>query len=173
VEKLIEENRNIVYVSRISRLLLTINKNLQVLRPLAYASEVGESFRPITSSYIVKFLYAISWGYVFLDTGIRVHKVNDKSYEIISLTFFDSLTWHVLASMVLPAFTIHAIVENSKKLFKKSNIQNIPLKKYTPTVIGLCSIPFIIHPLDHFTDYLMNNTIRQFYCNKLPKNLQH
>jgi len=91
----------------------------------------------------------------------------------MSLTFFDTFTWHILASMVLPAFTIHAIVENSKKLFLKANIQKTSIKKYGPTFIGLCSIPFIIHPLDHFSDYIMNNTIRKIYCDKLPNLSKH
>jgi len=141
---------------------------------MAYASEIGESFRPITKSYIVKFLYGVSWGYIFLDTGISVHKVSTQSYEVMSITFFDTFTWHILASMVLPAVTIHAIVDNSKKIFKKSNIKNnSPIKKFGPTVIGLCSIPFIIHPLDHFTDYFMDNTFRKIYSDKLPKKLEH
>lgn len=92
----------------------------------------------------------------------------------MSLTFFDTFTWHILASMVLPAITIHAIVDNSKKMISKVKISNKKsLIKYGPTFIGLCSIPFIIHPLDHFTDYFMDYTFRYFYSDKLPKKLEH
>ena len=34
--------------------------------------------------------------------------------------------------------------------------------KYIPTIMGLGSIPLIIHPIDNFTDYLMNNTLRPY-----------
>lgn len=146
---------------------------MQKLRPLAYASEVGESFRPLTSSYVVKFLYGVSWGYIFIDTGLSAHKVSNESPTIISLTVFDTFTWHILASMVLPAITIHAIVDNSKKLMLKGNIKRKSFLKYGPTFLGLCSIPFIIHPLDHFTDFFMDNTLRKIYNDKLPKKLAH
>ena len=33
--------------------------------------------------------------------------------------------------------------------------------KYLPVAIGLSSIPFIVHPIDHFTDYLLDNTYRK------------
>ena len=143
------------------------------IRPLAYTSEVGEAFRPLTSSIFVKFLYGVSWSYIFLDTGLKVHKVNNESYTVMSLTFFDTFTWHIFASMVLPAITIHAIVDNAKKLISKRNIQNKQILKFGPTLIGLSSIPLIIHPLDHFTDYLMDYTFRMAYSDKLPKKLGH
>lgn len=40
------------------------------------------------------------------------------------------------------------------------------LFKYFPTLIGLCSIPFIIHPIDHFVDYFMDNTYRKLFNQK-------
>ena len=92
----------------------------------------------------------------------------------MSLTFFDTFTWHIFASMLLPAFTIHAIVNNSKKLFTKMNLKNTStIKKYGPSAIGLSSIPLIIHPLDHLTDYAMDNSLRKIYGEKLPKKIQH
>ena len=149
------------------------NRNMQRIRPIAYASEVGESFRPITSLFLVRFLYGVSWGYIFLDTGLNIRKLGDKSFEIKSLTFFDTFTWHILASLVLPATTIHAIVGQSKKIITKINIKNKNILKFGPTFMGLCSIPFIIHPLDHLTDYFMDNTLRKLYSDKLPKKLEH
>jgi hypothetical protein len=32
--------------------------------------------------------------------------------------------------------------------------------KFIPSIIGLLSIPLIIHPIDHATDFVMDNTIR-------------
>lgn len=34
---------------------------------------------------------------------------------------------------------------------------------YAPVAIGLGSIPIIIHPIDTFTDYLMDNTFRKIF----------
>lgn len=143
---------------------------MSTLRPLAYTSEIGEAFRPLSSSYFVKFMYGVSWSYVLLDTGLKVHKVSNESPTVISLTLFDTFTWHIFASMLLPAVTIHAIVGNSKKLLNKANVQNKFVMKYSPTLIGLVSIPLIIHPLDHLTDFMMDYTLRMAYKDLLPKN---
>ena len=39
-------------------------------RPLAYASEFGESFRPFVHPYFVNSMYGLSFFYVFVDVGI-------------------------------------------------------------------------------------------------------
>ena len=75
------------------------------LRPLAYMNEMGEAFRPITSVYFIRFLYVISWSYIFIDTAIKVYNVNKESNTVIKFTFFDTLTWHLFASMILPSLT--------------------------------------------------------------------
>jgi len=59
-----------------------------------------------------------------------------------------------IASMALPAFTIHSAVKYSKPLFK--NVQNPRLKLWGPTVTGLSlvpGLPFVFdHPVERATD---------------------
>lgn len=137
------------------------------LRPLAYMNEIGEAFRPITSVYFVRFLYGISWNYIFIDTAVKVNKAKNHSYKVIKLTFFDTLTWHLLASMLIPSLTIHSLVKFSKKLFNFCGIRSQNFLKYGPTIFGLTAIPFIIRPIDDFTDNLMDRTIRLCYKDNL------
>jgi len=142
---------------------------LKIARPMAYASEVGESFRPIVSRNVVRFLYGISWAYVIVDTGVSTYEVKRFGQEAMQYTCLDKAIWHTFASMLLPAFTIHTIVHQSGNLFKKIFGKTSKLGVWLPVALGLCSIPFIIHPLDHLTDYVMDNTLREYvYKGKIP-----
>ena len=71
--------------------------------------------------------------------------------------------------MALPALTIHSIVYSSNIILKNIFIGNRyrKLVKYGPSIIGLSSIPFIIQPLDHLTDWIMDRTLRNLYGSKL------
>ena len=49
--------------------------------------------------------------------------------------------------------------EGEKKIvFDDDQLKNV--KRFAPTLIGLCSIPFIIHPIDGSVDILLDNTLR-------------
>jgi fission process protein 1 len=37
------------------------------------------------------------------------------------------------------------------------------LKTWAPTFSGLGSIPFIVHPIDDFVDFVMDNTTRKWF----------
>ena len=227
---------------------------IKKLRPLAYASEVGESFRPLVKPWIVTTMYGLSIGYCLVDTGIHTtnvwniliarnkqsntyhprfmdltpsadpsvlptngteryvetyssdsfdSKLSDNQIKFYTaINFADRAFWHTWASMILPAFTIHQIVKYSEiglrsglaqmKRFKlsdnlkfpRSNVNDfittltyetdktkvLQLLKYSrvgSTIAGLCAIPFIIHPLDHGVDVVMDNMIRPMYSKYL------
>lgn len=95
----------------------------------------------------------------------------------------DTLLWQMFASVVIPGFTINRQVDHSYftqiqilitnfilscricwltgKAFKMSKIKG-PVAKWTPTLIGLISIPFIIHPIDHAVDQVMDVSYRKY-----------
>lgn len=156
--------RPIVYVNSFLR---TLPKIISKQRYLAYASEVGESFRPIVPKYIINTAYAASILYVCFDVGMHTEnliKQNKSRKEVIVLTS-DKILWHSFASMILPAITVHSIVKYSSIGIHKYNMfNNYPkVKGWAPTVFALMCIPFIIHPIDHVTDFAMDNTIRKLY----------
>lgn len=143
------------------------------LRYLGYANEVGESFRYqyprfVVPSYVIAFGYcccdAVSSGYrefnnSNVEKDINSSMINDSKKEA-AIAAFDTLLWQSLASVAIPGGTINVIVRATRFVASKS----IPsIAKNSPTVAGLISIPIIIHPIDQFTDYLMDNTIRQYY----------
>lgn len=155
-----------------------LSKALASQRFLAYSSEVGESFRNVIPQKVLKTLYGLSILYVGADTFEKTHNFyninKNKKNTIIYAT--DLLMWHTMASMVFPAITIHTIVKQSNNLLTKSKLhfdfikKNPKLGLYIPVVVGLISVPFIIHPIDHFTDFLMNNSIRKLYHEYIKDN---
>ena len=162
-----------------------INQIRTLARPLAYTSEVGEAFRPIIPRAIVNTAYAISIGYVLADTAFHTRSVykklyndmkyqhlnNDERSKQLAINCVDKTVWHTFASMVLPALTVHTVVKFSGKSYSYGASKFIPhvinAAKYArvgSVGTGLLIIPFIIHPLDHLTDYVMDNTLlRKWY----------
>lgn len=62
---------------------------------------------------------------------------------------------------MIPGLTINRICWSVGKGLKLAKIQH-PLAKWAPTLVGLASIPFIIHPIDQGVDVLMDNTYRKY-----------
>jgi hypothetical protein len=133
---------------------------MESARPLAYASEVGESFRKVFPR-LVKPLYALSIGYVFADIGIKYYHVRQKPFEYRKWFLADVSIWHLSASLVLPAIIINRYVHGLAGVLARLRFGNT-FVKLAPTLTALCLIPFIIHPIDHFTDYAMDKTFRKY-----------
>ena len=154
------ELRPAAYARTAARIPKYVLRSIELARPLAYASEVGESFRKVFPK-LVKPLYALSIGYVFADISIKYYSVIHKSYEYRKWFLVDLSIWHLGASLVLPAVVINRYIHTLAWCMAKMNFGNRAMK-IIPTVTALCLIPFIVHPLDHFTDYAMDATYRKY-----------
>ncbi|KAG5192971.1 WD40-repeat-containing domain protein [Tribonema minus] len=68
----------------------------------------------------------------------------------------------MLASVAIPGATINVTVKAAKALLQHKALARAPLavRKWAPTAVGLCAIPFIIHPIDNAVDYAMDRTLR-------------
>lgn len=75
----------------------------------------------------------------------------------------DTLLWQLLASVVIPGFTINRICSLSLHVLKRHTSLSLKRSKWTTTAIGLLSIPFIIKPIDHSVDWMMDRTLRKLY----------
>ena len=155
-----DDTRAAAYARFVARIPSMIAKTMQVARPLAYASEVGESFRHVFPS-LVKPLYALSIGYVVGDIGIKFYQVSHKNTNYKKWYLLDLSLWHLGASLVLPAVVINRYIHTTASVLGKMNM-SVKIVKFAPTVTALCLIPFIVHPLDHFTDYLLDNSFRKY-----------
>ncbi|XP_061396955.1 mitochondrial fission process protein 1 [Musca vetustissima] len=133
------------------------------VRYLGYCNEVGEAFRRLVPSKLVTASYVVSTGYVCADTIDKSYKdyKQGASVKNVAITATDVFIWQILASVVIPGFTINRITYLSGRLLRQANVKKA-IAKYLPTAFGLTSIPFIIPPIDHSVDYLMDNTYRKF-----------
>lgn len=155
-----DQSRPAAYARVLARLPKYATRAMEVSRPLAYASEVGESFRKVFPK-LVKPLYALSIGYVVGDIGIKSFNARHKNMEYRKWFLVDLSLWHLGASLILPAVVINRYVHGLARVLVKMNMST-KMATYLPTLSALCLIPFIVHPIDHFTDWAMDNSFRKY-----------
>uniref|UniRef100_A0A336M407 Mitochondrial fission process protein 1 n=1 Tax=Culicoides sonorensis TaxID=179676 RepID=A0A336M407_CULSO len=149
------------------------NENVDIyrdtlLRYLGYSNEVGEAFRSLVKKQVVHASYAVAIGYVLCDTADKA-KQKYKLPEALGggargalIASGDTLIWQMLASVMIPGFTINRICWATKKLLTMTEARKLGWIKFVPTLIGLASIPLIIHPIDRGVDELMDKTYRKY-----------
>ncbi|KAJ7122727.1 mitochondrial 18 KDa protein-domain-containing protein [Mycena epipterygia] len=134
-------------------------------RYIAYTSDVGEAFRPVVPPWVVSAAYGVSWLYLAGDVSyesFKAHRRGPTPLEAahfsepvrIGMTAVERATFQSIASMALPAFTIHTAVKQAKKAFDKSKSPR--LRAWGPTATGLAIVPILPylfdHPVEHVTD---------------------
>ncbi|KIP07723.1 hypothetical protein PHLGIDRAFT_105335 [Phlebiopsis gigantea 11061_1 CR5-6] len=134
-------------------------------RYIAYTSDVGEAFRPVVPPAVVTAAYGVSWLYLTGDVGYESYKAHRRGPSPLEAAHFSEPTrvgmvavkravFQSIASMALPAFTIHTAVKQAKKAFV--NVQNPKVKTWGPTATGLAIVPVLPYlfdkPVEHATD---------------------
>ncbi|SCU79904.1 LAFA_0B06392g1_1 [Lachancea sp. 'fantastica'] len=159
-------------------------------RYVAYTSDVGESFRPVFSPVFVKLGYGISWAYILGDVSYTswVAKLRKEGRYRAGLKPWDEIPaadpklvesgelahlpdWKMVglermifqsvASMGLPAFTIHSTVKYSGTWFNKQFPKNAALRTWGPIALGLSVVPVLPYlfdkPIEHLLDQVFQN----------------
>lgn len=127
------------------------------VRLLGYANEIGESFRFIYPG-LVGPSYMLATGYCFCDVIDKAHKSykrNDPTKQILTNSF-DAAVWQILASVTFPGFVINRTVHASTYVLTNLTKSSPAAIKWVPVMIGICTIPFIVEPIDHGTSLLMD-----------------
>ncbi|PRP79012.1 hypothetical protein PROFUN_13254 [Planoprotostelium fungivorum] len=140
----VESNaRYVGYLARYRAILVAAT------RYLAFTSDVGEAFRPLVKPGIVKAAYGISWLYVIGDVSWEGHKAwkIQQDPTTVAGMMLKRAVFQGVASMALPALTIHSVVKYSGKLFSRSAHPN--LRVWGPTVAGLATVPALPFMFDH------------------------
>lgn len=158
--------RYAAYASRFRTILLSAQ------RYVAYTSDIGESFRPIAHPNMVRVAYGISWAYLIGDVSNEGYKAYTRNQEILHPTEHASAdgtmqlaapgkvpaidhyasvmtqraVFQSVASMGLPAFTIHSLVRYSGQALK--NVKNARLRTWGPIGIGLAAVPALPYMFD-------------------------
>lgn len=156
-------------------------------RYVAYTSDIGESFRPVAHPRLVTAAYGISWTYILGDVAFESWKarqielgqyvpglmpwhekpeVDEKQAKLMSASAPDwrfvgakRAVFQSVASMGLPALTIHSMVKYSGKAMK--NVKNVKLRTFGPIGLGLAVVPALPYmfdePVEHAVDYIFDN----------------
>ncbi|KAL0949873.1 hypothetical protein HGRIS_009906 [Hohenbuehelia grisea] len=153
-------------------------------RYVAYTSDIGEAFRPVVPPWIVTAAYGVSWLYLAgsSDVSYESYKAHRKGPSATEAVHFSEPTrigivavqracFQSIASMALPAFTIHTAVKQATKAFK--NVQNPRVKAWGPTVSGLAIVPILPYLFDHPVEHVTEKTfdwIREKIVEQQAKN---
>lgn len=147
------------------------------LRYTAYSNEIGEAFRPLVPVKWVYASYGAAAAYVAVDTITKARQAHRKAtrenmpdhWAFVRRATMDCLIWQTLASVILPGATIHTIVSVSKKaVYQRFTMPMVRMS--LPTVIGLASIPWVVHPIDWSVEHFMQSVIRpRFFPPLKPK----
>lgn len=134
------------------------------VRLLGYTNEVGESFRYVFPKGVVP-SYCIAFAYVLADTQDKAMKQyradGNKITRQLGISTLDCLVWQTLASVFVPGFVIHQFVKVAKIATQKTDRFGAKAK-FIPVAVGLCAIPFIVKPIDHGVDLLLDHSLRKW-----------
>ncbi|KAG6335048.1 hypothetical protein ID866_4050 [Astraeus odoratus] len=136
-------------------------------RYIAYSSDVGEAFRPLVSPAVVRTAYGISWLYLSADVSYEAYKAHRRGPSPIEAAHLSEPTrvglvavkravFQSIASMALPAFTIHTVVARSKPLF--SRLKHPRIRTWGPTVAGLAVVPALPYIFDKPVEHAVDRT---------------
>ncbi|KAB5595566.1 Abhydrolase domain-containing protein [Ceratobasidium theobromae] len=153
-------------------------------RYVAYTSDIGEAFRPVVHPAIVTAAYGVSWAYLAGDVAYETYKARRRGPTPVEAANFSEPTrltilatqravFQSVASMGLPAITIHTIVRQATKAFV--NVKNIRLKgaspsscsrilltdfviAWGPTCLGLSVVPLLPYMYDHPVEHATQST---------------
>jgi len=152
--------RYLAYIGRgVSLVLRPAN-----LRYLAYTSDVGEAVRLVVSPWVVRSAYLVSWTYVGGDVVYEAYKEKERGKDKtgITRTVISRAIFQSIASMALPAFTIHTVVHYSKPIFV--NIGRF--MKWGPAFLGFSVIPFLPLIYDHPVEYCVEKIFDKAWPDK-------
>ncbi|KAK1229631.1 hypothetical protein PQX77_007299 [Marasmius sp. AFHP31] len=184
VDELVDENVDSVdseirYAAYGARLRTALRASS---RYIAYTSDVGEAFRPVVPPWAVTAAYGVSWLYLSGDVAYESYKAHRRGPTAleaanfseptrISLIAVQRATFQSIASMALPALTIHTAVKQAKKAFV--NVKNPRVKVWGPTMTGLAivpALPYIFdHPVEHVTERVFDWIRERLANNKVEK----
>jgi len=123
-------------------------------------SDLGEAFRPIVPPSLVVAAYGVSWtkfsGRDVAYETYKAHRNGPTALERVAhltertrltLAAVERATFQGVASMALPALTIHTVVAQASKAFKGAKNQR--LRTWGPTATGLALVPALPFIFDH------------------------
>ncbi|KAK4628837.1 hypothetical protein CLAFUW4_08454 [Fulvia fulva] len=167
--------RYAAYASRLRTIMLSAH------RYVAYTSDIGESFRPVAHPYLIRGAYGVSWAYLIGDVSYEGYKARIRNQRVLNpeteedkaaaaadpgrgvpaiedyrAVMAQRAIFQGVASMGLPALTIHSIVRYSGRAMK--NVKNVRIRTWGPIGLGLAAVPALPYmfdePVEHATEWI-------------------
>ena len=110
--------------------------------------------------WVVNSSYVAATSYVAADATWRSSSLPIASARSPLVEATDTLVWQMLASVLIPGFTINRVVWAASRLTAAGS--------RIPTLTGLACIPLIVHPIDTGVDWLLDATLRPLYPDSRP-----
>ncbi|KAL1453854.1 hypothetical protein WDU94_010163, partial [Cyamophila willieti] len=133
-----------------------------IFRITGYANEVGEAFRAVVHRHVVNASYGIASLYVLADVTAKTVQAwdsTDHNLSRVSKIAADALLWQSLASVAIPGLVINRICHLTRNhLFAKWRHSRLGT-----VLVGLISIPCVIHPIDWGVTQAMDLTVRPYF----------
>lgn len=131
-------------------------------RYLAFTSDVGEAVRPVARLHLVNACYGISFAYVGADIAYTTAKQHDIDPSLTTRTFLERSLFQGLASLLLPALTIHSIVDLAAVTLKKRNASMF-LMRWGPSGVGLAMLPLLPVLLDEPVEWAVETLFHRVW----------
>ena len=167
--------RYAAYAQRIRTIMLSAH------RYVAYTSEIGESFRPVAHKNWIRLAYGVSWAYLIGDVAHEGYKAYQANRRLLSggegqsgpaptvaagiapidhhySRMAERAVFQSLASMGLPAVTVHSVVKYSGRAMK--NVKSPKLRMWGPVGLGLAAVPALPYifdvPVERATEFVFH-----------------
>lgn len=103
--------------------------------------------------------YVVSGAYVLGDAHDKYGRERRSSgdSQAAMISGFKALVWQGLASVIIPGFVVNRIVATAGYVTLNMQIQHNFMRRYSPTLCGLASIPLIIKPIDYTVDLALEH----------------
>ncbi|KAF2125220.1 hypothetical protein P153DRAFT_349626 [Dothidotthia symphoricarpi CBS 119687] len=128
-------------------------------RPTGVIGKVQELGKKVTSTEGVK-----AGGEGSILTGGEIIPGRIPAIEDYRSVMAQRAVFQAVASMGLPAFTIHSIVRYSGRALK--DVRNKLIRTWGPIGLGLAAVPFLPYlfdePVEHATEWIFYNAFRTF-----------
>lgn len=113
-------------------------------------------------------LNILAYSFMLYDIYNKINLSREHGNTYAFLVGIDTVLWHLLASRKLPGYVIKTVHVVSNSAFTRLSL-NPKTTQYLSVGMALASIPFIITPIDRFTDFVLNSTFRKVFNIKPPK----
>jgi fission process protein 1 len=135
-----------------------------VPRSVGYSAAIGEAVRTPFPN-VVGPAYTVTYGYIGLATIVHTYRTYQATGRTTTalMNGIDTMVFHSLASILIPCTLVRQITSMSASMLNSRPQLSTPVRTWGPVGIGLACVPLMMRPVDKFTHFVMDKTVRKIY----------